>query len=176
MLNFKYAECSNSIRLRADENVRINIFQSGVKRRVAGDARRRRAPTRRTRRRRQPTAKATTRKWRKCIARTASVSQRSSTLTVGRVNLWSVKTARKPLESSCSTRLLIPPCSEDAGSCLKTPSNLGEAPAWQLAYLTDRIRVLEGRPQVVWTYVRLGRATAGDGRLGALGRAAGLTG
>ena len=27
----------------------------------------------------------------------------------------------------------------------------GEAPAWQLAYLTDRIRILEGRPQVYGT-------------------------
>ncbi len=27
----------------------------------------------------------------------------------------------------------------------------GEAPAWQVAYLTDRIRVLEGSPQIYGT-------------------------
>lgn len=31
---------------------------------------------------------------------------------------------------------------------LEEAARQGEAPAWQLAYLTDRVRVLEGRPQV----------------------------
>jgi hypothetical protein len=31
---------------------------------------------------------------------------------------------------------------------LEEAARQGEAPAWQFAYLTDRVRVLEGRPQV----------------------------
>ena len=34
---------------------------------------------------------------------------------------------------------------------LEEAARQGEAPAWQFAYLTDRIRVMEGRPQVYGT-------------------------